>query len=85
MGEGQVSDKIYRELFERERGGGFDGQEWWGHRVSTSFVLLAYSTASDKVVDKHQKSWPPKVVFDNSFSSKASEVTRDVRGVDRVE
>ena len=84
-GEGQVSDKIHRELLERERRGGFDGREWRGHGVSTSLVLLANSTAGNKVVDKHRKSRPPKVAFDNCFSAKAAKVTRDGRGVDRVE
>ena len=61
MGEGQVGDKIHRELFERGRRGGFDGRERRGHRVSMRFVLLANSTAGDKVVDKHRKSWPALV------------------------
>ena len=53
--------------------------------MSTSLVLLANGTAGNKVVDKHRKSRPPKVTFNNSLSAKAAKVTRDGRGVDRVE
>ena len=49
------------------------------------FVLLTNGAASNKVVNKYRKSWPPKVAFNNSLGSKVSEVTREGRGVDRVE
>ena len=52
--------------------------------MSTGFVLLANSTACDKIINEHQKSRPPEVAFDNSFGSKASEVPRGWGGVDRV-
>ena len=53
--------------------------------MSTDLVLLANGAASDKVVNEYRKSQPPKVVLDNSFSSKVSEVSKDWRGMDRVE
>ena len=74
MRKGKVSDKVDRELFERERRGGFDGQERWDHRVCTGFVLLTNGTASNKVVNEYRKSQPPKVAFNNSLGAKASEV-----------
>ena len=85
MGQGQVSDKIDGELFERKRRGGLDGRERRDHRVCTGLVLLANSTTSDKVINEHEKSRPPEVAFHNGLSSETSKVAQEGRGMDRME
>ena len=60
MRKGKVGDEVNRELFEGERGDGFDGQKQWGNRVGMGLILLANSTTSDKVIDKNKKAWPPE-------------------------
>ena len=47
-------------------------------------VLLANGTSSNKVVNEHRKSWPPEVVFNNSFSSETAKVTQEGRRMDGV-
>ena len=85
VGKGKVGDKVDRELLERKRRGGFDGRERWDHRVCMGFVLLANSTASNKVINKHRKSRLPEVAFNNGLSLETSKVAQKGRGMDRVE
>ena len=53
--------------------------------MCTSLVLLANSATGNEVVDEDGKSGPPKVTFNDSFGAKASKMTREGRGMDRVE
>ena len=74
MRKGQIGDEINGKLFEGEGGRGLNGGEWRGHRVCASLVLLANGAASNKVIDKYRKSWPPKVTFNNGLGMKMSKV-----------
>ena len=53
--------------------------------MCTGLVLLANGAAGNEVVDKHRKSWPPEVMFNNGFGMETSEVTREGGGMDGVE
>ena len=53
--------------------------------MCTGFVLLTNGAARNEVVDKHGKSRPPEVTFNNGFGMEMSKVAREGRGVDGVE
>ena len=52
VGGGEISDKINRELFEGQEGGRRDGGKWGMSGMVVDFVLLTYSTSSNKGIDK---------------------------------
>ena len=52
--------------------------------MCVSHVLLANGTAGDEVIDKHRKSWPPKITFNNGLGAKTSEVAREGGRMDGV-
>ena len=52
--------------------------------MCTNFVLLADGTTSDKVIDENRKSQPPKIMFDNGFGAKSSEVAQEGGRMDGV-
>ena len=52
--------------------------------MCASFVLLANSATSDKVVDKYGKPRPPKIAFNNGLGTETSEVAREGRGMNGV-
>jgi hypothetical protein len=84
-GNWEISDKIHRELFEREGGGGLNGAEWGSDRMSANLILLANGTSCHKTGDEDGKAQPPEVLFNNCLGVKASEVTREGRRVYGVE
>ena len=50
------------------------------------FVLLAYGTASDEVIDEGREFWPPEVTLNKGFGAKSagvSEGRRFMKGVDK--
>ena len=53
--------------------------------MRASLILLANGAASNKVIDKHRKSRPPKVTFDNGFGAKSSKMTRKGGRMDGVQ
>ena len=69
---GKVHDEIHRELFERQRGGGWDRSEWGTSRVVIDFVLLAYSASGNEGIDERGQSGPPKVPLQKCFCAESS-------------
>ena len=53
--------------------------------MCTGLVLLTNGAASNEVVDKHGKSRPPEVMFNNGLGMETSKVAREGRGMDGVE
>ena len=52
VGGGEISDEVDRELFERQGRGRRDRGKWGTSGVVIDFVLLTYSTSSNKGIDK---------------------------------
>ena len=52
--------------------------------MCAGLVLLANGAAGHKVVDKHGKFWPPKISFNNGFSTKTAEVAQEGGRMDGV-
>ena len=52
--------------------------------MCVNLVLLANGTTGDEVIDEYRESRPPKIVFNNSFGTKSSEVARKGRRMDGV-
>ena len=75
-GHREVGDEIHRDLFEREQGFRWNRVEGGYHRMGVYFVLLAYGTASDEVIDEGRQSRPPEVTFDKGFGAKSAGVSK---------
>ena len=75
----KVHDKVYRELFERQRRGGWDRSERRASGMVIDFVLLTYGTSSDEGIDKGGQSRPPEVSFKEGFGAESSSVPRGRR------
>ena len=52
--------------------------------MRASLILLANGAASNKVIDKHRKSRPPKITFNNGLGAKTSKVAQEGGRMDEV-
>ena len=81
----KVGDEVNRELFKGERDSGFDREQRGYNGVSVGLVLLANGTTSDEVLHKGGEARPPEIPFQKRFGAKDTHVSRQRRGMDRVE
>ena len=81
----EVGDEVNRELFKGERDRGLDREQRRYGGVSIGLVLLANGTTSNEVFHKGGEAWPPEIPFQNRLGAKDTHMTRQRRGMDRVE
>ena len=81
----KISDEVNRELLEREGGRGGDGCKCRDARMDIDFVLLTEGTAIDEVFYKEGETWPPKIMFKDSFGTEDTHVACGGGRVDGVE
>ena len=84
-GRREVGDEVNGELLKGESDSGFDREERGYNGVRIGFVLLTGGAASDKVFYKGGEARPPEISFQNCFGVKDTHMTRQRRGMDRVE
>ena len=82
---GKISDEVNGELPKGERDVRLDQEQRRHNRVCVGLVLLTDRTAGDEVLYEGGETRPPEVPFKDCFGTKDSHMSRERRGVNRVE
>ena len=81
----EVGDEVNGELLKGERDSGLDREQRGYHRMSIDLVLLADGATGDEVFDEGGEARPPEIPFQDCLGAKDTHVTRQGRGMDRME
>ena len=55
--------------------------KWWANQVSVYFVLLAYGTSFNELVNIGSQTRPPEVLFKESFGMESTCMSKSGRGM----